>query len=84
MVGSAQAISAHGKVSFYFALSCPVTHVIVDRHLHGFTRDGFLWKMHTLDGARGPLVVIIAMSGRKCIERFDSDLRCATRDLGRS
>ena len=37
----------------YFALPCPVTHVIVDRHLHGTTRDGPLPKVHTLDGACG-------------------------------
>ena len=70
MVGSAQAISAHGKAvhlinTFYFALPCPVTHVIMDRHLHGVTRDGHLPKIHTLDGARGPLVAITAMSGTK-------------------
>ena len=39
LMGSAQAVSAHGKVvhlthTFYFALSCPVTHVIKDRHLY--------------------------------------------------
>ena len=45
MVGSAQAISAHGKVvhlinKFYFALPCPVTHVITESHLLGMPRDG--------------------------------------------
>ena len=70
MLGSAQAISAHKKSvhlikTFYFTLPCPVTHVIMERHLHGFTRDGLFPKMHTLDGARRPLVAIIARSGTK-------------------
>ena len=58
LVGSAQAISAHGKVvhvinTFYFAPPCPVTHVIMDRHLHGITSDGLLPKIHTLDEQEG-------------------------------
>ena len=70
LVDPAQAIPARGKVvhpinTLYFALPCPVTHVIMDRHLRGVPRDGLLSKIHTLDGARGPLVVIIAMSGTK-------------------
>ena len=63
--GFAQAIPAHGKVvhlpnTFFFALPCPVTHVTMERHLHGIPRDGLLPKIHTLDGARGPFVAIIA------------------------
>ena len=45
--------------------------MIMERHLHGITRDGLLPKIHILDGARGPLEVIIAMNQV-----------CATRDLG--
>ena len=64
------AISAHGKVvhlpnTFHFALPCPVTHVTMERHLHSIPRDGLLPKIDTLDGARGPLVAITAMSGTR-------------------
>ena len=68
--GFAQAIAAHGKVvhlpnTFYFALPCPVAHVTMERHLHGIPRDGLLPKIHTLGGARGPLVAVTAMSGTR-------------------
>ena len=80
MVGSVQAISAHGKVvhlinTFYFALPCPVTHVIMDRHLHGITRDGLLPKIHTLDGARGPLVVIFCYEWDESASRGSTQTR---------
>ena len=83
--GSAQAISAQGVHlnTFHFALSSPVTHVIMERHLDGTPRDGLHPEIHALDGARGSLVAFIVMNERRCIERFDSDYEGTTRDLGR-
>ena len=88
LVACAQAISAHGKVvhlrnTFYFALPCPITHVIMDRDLRGFPRSGHLPKIHTLDGARGPVVAIIAMSGTKMHRELGLRPGGTTRDLGR-
>ena len=63
MMRFAQAISVRGKVvsSAQYnlpVLPCPVKEITSDRHLRGIIRDGLFHKVHTQDGASGPLAVV--------------------------